>query len=91
MYKRDSLPIGLLIGCAFNAVLSLIIWLIVDVVGFAPIEIPGKLYFLAVVPAVFVMRTAMKKHKLGKMGSGILLSIILFVTLFFIALHKGWI
>lgn len=91
MYKRDSLPIGLFIGCAFNIVLTLIIWLIVDIVGFAPIEVPGKLYFLAVIPAVFIMRTAMKKHQLGKMGSGILLSIILFVVLFFIALNKNWI
>ncbi|MDR0364280.1 MAG: hypothetical protein LBH92_04605 [Bacteroidales bacterium] len=91
MYKKDSLPIGLLIGFIFTAASSLTIWLIIGVVGFAPLEVPGKLYFLALIPSIFVMRTAMKKHKRIKTGSGVLLSVILFMALFFIALHYHWI
>ena len=91
MYKKDNLLNGFLVGSGINVVLTTIIWLIVGVIGFSPIELSGKLYFLAIIPAIFIMRTAMKKYQFVKMGSGVLLSIILFAILFFVGLRFHWI
>lgn len=91
MYKKDSLLNGLLYGMGINAVLTAVVWLIVDVIGFSPIELSGKLYFLAVIPSIFMMRTAMKKYQFVKMGSGVLLSVIVFAVIFFVGLRYHWI
>ena len=88
MFKNDSFVKGFLIGLIINAVMTGIVWALVEKVGVTWIENTTKLYMLAAIPATIFMWYSIRKKGCVNMGIGVLLSVIILVALFFLFIYK---
>jgi hypothetical protein len=83
MFNKDIFIKGFSIGLILNVVAAGIAWILIEQIGVSLIKNPMKLYLLAAIPAVFFMWYCIKKKGCVKIGMGALLSVIVFVGLFF--------
>ena len=83
MFNKDIYITGFLIGLVLNTVITGLVWVLIEKVGISLINNPIKLYLLAATPSVLFMWYSMKKKRCMKIGIGTLLSVIVFVGIFF--------
>jgi uncharacterized membrane protein YoaK (UPF0700 family) len=84
MFSKDIFFKGFLVGLLINVVATGIVWILIEKIGISLIKNPMKLYLLAAIPAVLFMWYCIKKKVCMKSGMGTLLSVIVFVGMFFL-------
>jgi len=83
MFNKDIYITGFLTGLVLNTVIAGLVWVFIEKVGISLISNPIKLYLLSAIPSILFMWYSMKKKRCMKIGIGTLLSVIVFVGIFF--------